>query len=1688
MNMQTVRGSPEPPSGPGSRSLGLAFMLSSESQPDVMDSKPQSLCSSFSITAANGRKESKPPSSSLEIGDARPKPPVKPKPCVLPKPAVPVKPLPGLRQTLSEVPSAEKINLLAGPKPYSSGAGSAVKRLSFNLKCSPREATNGKEVSSSFSTAGKLSGEKEDAEPTKKSSAIEGASGTECRESSSIHKCTLPFKVKPVPVATKPERFPGTTVEEILAKIEKPNNEGPTSSDRPRLVRSFFSQDGGSAIHLGPKGYVAFRRSSSGEEGVGTDLEGPAYRVSCEVKERRLSRDKEFKEQSRSSNGQHVPESQQPEAEVKRNAVFLPTDSSSQPSVSCEGDQLGPSSPPSSPGTELSSRVTPGSPDAPSETTQPPGAPYLPTDAPCSEAVLPPGSPDGSAKPSKSPLVDPVSHVQTADSPVTIADSWPPGSPIKTSPGQSLLSGLAGVSARYPEVPLLPQHPASLIHLPGDYNLESHQLGVSESPGSPSILSKCHVSSDQPPGSPSCIPDTLLNRDNDYLKNQAQMLPLEDEAPQLVQRRASEGVVQPRGKKMVREELGGSLAALPRERGPTVEQTLGGESSWSLSQSFEWSFPNQGLEFGGKRLVSPPNSPIKEHDDDNLLEAELGGEIPPCQGLYQEAGSEGQIRREEETEASGYSASNCKESKRNWKKIEGQPESQSILELSAPGGPSVQRKNDSPNLKGPVVAEEVTFQEDHDGFLHFSPTHEEGALQAIEPLPSVEQTVPPAEPCILFSEGAQVQTATSCQEDCDALGVAEETKMGNSDLLREVESDPSSHWLDELLASPPPSADDTKRRSTPKVEDPTGPQDLLGWSRKDLHSEFGIVGAEHSDTFGLGWTADVTKVKWLEETEQDREFGTGSRDWPNSYTVGNAESQDMEFGASQQEWARGSPLLGSSSPGQEEWLTSYGSRCADHPTEESDWSGTYSISAAEGQDREPSTRRPGWPRLCSAGRDQQSSEFAVEKTGWSSHYHVGAAETTDWPSKYHVENASCPESDVSPEPSEVPSKCTVESHQETEFSVKHSDDSSLASAFCASHLGWPSESDSGSGTSQPQREFSAPQVEQPSEPQNHPEPQVSSQQEPEPDTCGFDDGHCLESKLNVKQSDWPSRCDTGIAPNQGDEFSADKPDGAKEYVGQIGCEIEIDGGIKDSNSQMEADNPEFCAQRPVWSDEYSLSEFEPQEGSFPTGAGDWVKDPNFSGTEQINATGQDLTARFGSLDLSDQKVTVHMEESSDSLVHQAGNLTNLAMDEPRGIGEGEPEWTQDLGLGGLAISSDLKVENLEAYKTPVEKELDWVLPFGLETSSASSNTRSVNAEGGREPDVGQADLIDNMDIPGTENTDVSNLRPMALDGTEVAHRDQSHHFGATGLDDDVMQHQGATPESGESRKCHSQRLSSPSCLLEGMVSSSANRPEVQQKRPASFHSCHLEEERRPSNLPSELVAAAETIRPSPFPLEDVGEVLSETGGENSQLNSGNGSQLPVKQNRSQATQPNSQDDCTSEGAGALIRENFTFLEDTEILDNTAHRDRANLGRKRGHRAPTTRAGGTLLENDRNSWMFRDSTDPQLVSAVSDEEVHEESKAKKSRSSPLSKGVKVPLFPGLSPSALKAKLRGRNRSAEEGDPQGEVKEAAVQRSKSCKIGSASGKPLVLPPKPEKSSGSETSSPNWLQVLKLKKKKS
>lgn len=186
------------------------------------------------------------------IGNARPKPPVRPKPRVLPKPAVPAKPsLPqpplGPRHPRPELPSAEKMNRLAGPQPYSGGgSGGPLRRPSFTLK-SP-ETPNGKGLLSPPVAAAE--------DPAPAPAPVEEVPPAPPTPS---RKGPAPFKVTPVPVATKLERFPGTTVEEILAKMD--SREGPGSPDRARL--SPFCPDPSS--RFGSKTFTAFRRRPSGE-------------------------------------------------------------------------------------------------------------------------------------------------------------------------------------------------------------------------------------------------------------------------------------------------------------------------------------------------------------------------------------------------------------------------------------------------------------------------------------------------------------------------------------------------------------------------------------------------------------------------------------------------------------------------------------------------------------------------------------------------------------------------------------------------------------------------------------------------------------------------------------------------------------------------------------------------------------------------------------------------------------------------------------------------------------------------------------------------------------------------------------------------------------------------------------------------------------------------------------------------------------------------------------------------------------------------------------------------------------------------------------------------------------------------------------------------------------------------------
>ncbi|XP_053924616.1 182 kDa tankyrase-1-binding protein [Cuculus canorus] len=159
---------------------------------------------------------------------------------------------------------------------------------------------------------------------------------------------------------------------------------------------------------------------------------------------------------------------------------------------------------------------------------------------------------------------------------------------------------------------------------------------------------------------------------------------------------------------------------------------------------------------------------------------------------------------------------------------------------------------------------------------------------------------------------------------------------------------------------------------------------------------------------------------------------------------------------------------------------------------------------------------------------------------------------------------------------------------------------------------------------------------------------------------------------------------------------------------------------------------------------------------------------------------------------------------------------------------------------------------------------------------------------------------------------------------------------------------------------------------------------------------------------------------------------------------------------------------------------FAFLEAVELLDVGACRSKAMLSRQRHHRAPS-------LRPDDTAWTFRHCSES---SPVTDDE---EPRGRRPRTAPASKSPRVPLFPSLSAAAIKAKLRGRNRSAEEGAASGgdsratPTKDPHVQRSKSCRTPGCSTRGPPLPPRPERPPAPEAPSPHWLQALKLRKKK-
>ncbi|XP_039218722.1 uncharacterized protein KIAA1671 homolog isoform X1 [Crotalus tigris] len=163
---------------------------------------------------------------------------------------------------------------------------------------------------------------------------------------------------------------------------------------------------------------------------------------------------------------------------------------------------------------------------------------------------------------------------------------------------------------------------------------------------------------------------------------------------------------------------------------------------------------------------------------------------------------------------------------------------------------------------------------------------------------------------------------------------------------------------------------------------------------------------------------------------------------------------------------------------------------------------------------------------------------------------------------------------------------------------------------------------------------------------------------------------------------------------------------------------------------------------------------------------------------------------------------------------------------------------------------------------------------------------------------------------------------------------------------------------------------------------------------------------------------------------------------------------------------------------------FSFLEQTPRLDSGTLKSRVLLGKRRQQpRAPISRilrrsaSGATqpppfsAAEGAASAWMFRDSTEEKPPRRTKEEEEEPPPAERQLHAQP-----RLPLFPGLAPSALKTQLRKRH------DLEGGREEAPP--APLCK--SPKGPFLAPAATPEKEGRPEDLPPPWLTELKSRRK--
>ncbi|KAM9221096.1 182 kDa tankyrase-1-binding protein isoform 1-T1 [Dugong dugon] len=1674
-----------------------------------------------------------------EPGDPRAKPPIKPKPRTLPtKPALPAKPSLLVpvgprppRGPLAELPSARKMNMLAGPQPY----GGSKRPLPF----APRPTAEAPDGGEATRETGKEEAGKEEVPPL--------TPPARCAAVGGVRKAPAPFR----PAS---ERFAATTVEEILAKMEQPRKEVSASPDRLWGSRLTFNHDGSS--RYGPRTYgmaTIPRDEDGGTLSRAWSQEGP-------LKSPTESEEEHSK----------CPEERSPPSDLAFNGD-LPQPASSGPSADVSKHRVPSSLGPSSENggcTSLGLTIDISDPV--------PGSPHL-------------HSPDASPpRPSQLP---------EAQSP--------------TEPGAS------------PCLPVTPASPSPVLLdegscQPPDLGLPAEGALEALRPCSPPLEKVSgHRSLEQPPAT---SPRPLIEV-GEFL-DLTQTFPSEGQvaaeghpdlhAASLAQRRFSEGVLRPPGQDQ--EKLGGSLAALPQTQGSqsALDRPFGSgtESNWSLSQSFEWTFPTRPLGVGLCRLDSPPPSPITEAPEAAEAAAEAGDSIASNeeervseQGSGAWAAPEGPGRPSSWLQADDPAISPTQKGHG-----ESQPQSAAVafepLPTAGipPGSATLLQAEERDEERGLLAGQESPLP----------PATREAALPILEPIRGQQQPAPSDQPCVLFADTSHPGQALSSEEEAVTLARAETTQPRTEaqDPYRAspepVSPGNSSRWLDDLLASPPPSAGSARRGggSEPKdVQTPgTCSEGLLGWAQKDLQSEFGIAADPQPSSFSpSSWSQDASQDYGLGGVSPGGDPGLGESSWTSKYGQGAGEGstrewasrcgigqEEMEAGSgdrreASQDWITGKPnplgTLQSPESAAQDWEFRRRDSQGTYPSRDAslrDWEfgkrdslGVYSSQVADEQGQELGKKEPlgcyssqdggehdrEFEKRDSAlgafgGRDAEQQGQGFGQSTWMSDYSSGSSSTL-LGSQDRGFSTRALSAGFSPEEAQ---------QQDEEFEKKiPSGGDSLGEA--GRDANQPEEREPGGlfSPSTPQSQDGAlGQTEQGSDATQEVKGLQGRQQAggQSPGDADLEDretgkrGWATEFSLRVD-----SQLETTFSPGRpdwSDDFCIEGTERSHQF-GIIGNDRASGAGLSPSGKMGGGHfvPPGKSTARPVdwtdqlglrnlevstclgarglsearenavgqmgWSDNLGLRDMDlashletggsEEPRGIRVGEEDWTSDGgvrsrDFSGVGEVESHSQARESGVGQNDWSG----VEAGEFFKSREHGVGQadwtpdfgLRNMASgagcspEEPRQLGVGQMDWGNNLGLRNLEVSCDLESGGSPEPRGCGVGQMDWAQDLGL---------RNVELSGGpseaREHGVGEVDQCPELDLrnngglsPDLEARDPSEARELGVgetSGPETPGEEDSSPSSETHCPEDLGMEMGDVSGFGDSPgRCPARSPPSGSQgLLEEMVAAHSSKAVAHMESAASALG-RLSQE-------GEAIAVADQEEPLEHGRDPLPSWRPQPDGEASRTEEvdggwdppgpGQGKQGPVQtpQRPPQCLPPSS------------LSQDFSFIEDTEILDSAMYRSRANLGRKRGHRAPAIRPGGTLGLSeaaDSDARLFQDSTEPRASRVPSsDEEVVEEPQSRRTRMSLGTKGLKVNLFPGLSPSALKAKLRTRNRSAEEGEPaesKSTQKESVVQRSKSCKVPGL-GKPLTLPPKPEKSSGSEGSSPNWLQALKLKKKK-